>query len=364
MKILTVGGAMVDTIATIQSDRIERMTMRNADAHFLLLEEGSKIEASEISGHVGGGAVNAAVSLSRAGHDVSTLLKLGKDARAELVLNRLQDEGVSTRWVVRDGRAPTGASVLVASHDRNAAIFTFRGANTLMEPDDLKADAFSVDLVYISSLSNDSADRFPELIAGARERGAKVATNPGSRQLSARGSAFFEALADIDILCMNASEANVLVPALVPRCGEGGASLEAKGTSEPPRLMHRGLSGGGFYMSLPRLMCELRQSGVGAVVITDGMHGAYLANDSEILWCPVLKTDVVGTAGAGDAFASTLAAHVAANEDPALALQAATCNAASVVGAIDTQTGLLDAAALTARVAENADALPVTRWSV
>ena len=364
MKVLTVGGAMVDTIAIIQSDRIERMTMRNADADFLLLEEGRKIEASDISGHVGGGAVNAAVSFARGGHDVSTLLKLGKDARAETVLDRLRAEGVSTQWVVYDDRAPTGASVLISSHDRNAAIFTFRGANTLLQTKDLREEAFDVGLVYISTLSNDSADRFPELIAHARTHGAKVATNPGKRQLSARGHAFFDTLSGIDILCVNASEANVLVPALIPRCGEGGVSLSTPSGGETPQLMARGLTGGGFDMSLPRFMGELRNSGVGAVLVTDGMHGAYLAMGNELLWCPVLETEVVGTAGAGDAFASTLSAYLASGTDPDQALRAAACNAASVVGAVDTQTGLLDQAALTATVREKTKSLPVVRWQV
>ena len=65
MKALTIGGAMIDTIAIIADDRIERMTMLNADSSFLLLEEGRKTEALEISTHVGGGAVNAAVAMAR-----------------------------------------------------------------------------------------------------------------------------------------------------------------------------------------------------------------------------------------------------------------------------------------------------------
>ena len=64
MKALAVGGAMIDTIAIIASDRIEQMTMKNADNSFLLLEEGRKTEAVEISTHVGGGAVNATVNLA------------------------------------------------------------------------------------------------------------------------------------------------------------------------------------------------------------------------------------------------------------------------------------------------------------
>ncbi|CAN0463368.1 unnamed protein product, partial [Phaeothamnion confervicola] len=132
MKITTFGGAMIDTIAVIASDRIERMTMRNADTSFLLLEEGRKSDADDISTHCGGGAVNAAVCLARLGHDVSALVKLGQDSRAETILAQLAREGVSTRFIVRDGRAPTGASVLISAHDRNAAIFPFRGANALL----------------------------------------------------------------------------------------------------------------------------------------------------------------------------------------------------------------------------------------
>ena len=123
---------MIDTIAIIDSGRIERMTMLNADFSFLLLEEGRKTEAQEVSTHVGGGAVNAAVAMARLGMDVAVLAKLGTDPRAETILQRLEQEGISTVWVKRDPRSPTGASVLISSHDRNAAIFTFRGANTLL----------------------------------------------------------------------------------------------------------------------------------------------------------------------------------------------------------------------------------------
>jgi ribokinase len=143
MKALTVGGAMLDTIAIIGNDRIERMTMLNADCSFLLLEEGRKTEAEEVSTHPGGGAINAAVAMARLGTDVAVLAKLGTDGRADTILARLAQEGVSTRWMTRDGRAPMGASVLISSHDRNAAIFTFRGANTLLEVRDLCDDAFA-----------------------------------------------------------------------------------------------------------------------------------------------------------------------------------------------------------------------------
>ena len=362
MKVLTVGGAMIDAVAIIASDRIERMSMMNADNSFLLLEEGKKIEALEISTHVGGGAVNAAVAMARLGADVAALVKLGKDARAEIVLARLMETGVSTRWAMRDGRAPTGASVLVSSHDRNAAIFTFRGANTLLEEADLRKEAFAVDLAYISSLSNQSADAFPAIVALAKGQGALVAANPGVRQLSSRAAAFQDALARIDILAINRSEADVLVPSLVARFGEGGAALRFKPSEQPPRLATRGFAGGGHEMSLVAFFAALRQMGTRHVLVTDGRHGAFLGTEDAILFCPALEAKVAGTAGAGDAFNATFATYVAMGRPPQEALHAAAVNSASVVGYVDTQSGLLDGKEIDKRVVAAKKALKVRAW--
>jgi ribokinase len=362
MKALTVGGAMIDTIAIIESDRIERMTMRNAESSFLLLEEGRKTESLEISTHCGGGAVNAAIAMARLGLDVAALVKLGRDARAETVLARLMQEGVSTRWAMRDARAPSGASVLVSSHDRDAALFTFRGANTLLEPGDLREEAFAVDVVYVSGLSNQSADCFPAIVGKAKAHGAMVAANPGVRQLSTRAGAFQETLARIDILTINRAEAEVLVPSLVGKFGEGGPALPLEPGEQPPRLAARGLVGGGFEMSLAAFFASFETIGPKHIVLTDGRGGAFVGSKEGVLYCPPLAADVAGTAGAGDAFASTFAAYVALGRSDEEAVRAATVNAASVVAHVDTQTGLLSREAIDARLGECSEHLAVRRW--
>jgi ribokinase len=362
MKALSIGGAMIDTIAIIASDRIERMTMMNAATSFLLLEEGRKTEALEVSTHVGGGAVNAAVCMARLGLDVATLVKLGKDARAETILNRLMQEGVSTRWAMRDGRAPTGASVLVSSHDSNAAIFTFRGANTLLEEADLRPEAFAGDIVYVSSLSNESADAFPVIVARAKAQGALVAANPRVRQLSSRRGIFLEQLSDIDVLAVNVSEAGVLVPALVARFGEGRKPLPLLPGETAPRLVTRGFAGGAHDMSFASFFAAMRELGARHVVITDGRHGAFVGTRDAILHCPVLESKVSGTAGAGDAFNATFTALIALGRTPEDALRAATVNASSVVEHIDTQTGLLTLEEIERRVAASASRLAVRTW--
>ena len=351
MKVVTVGGAMIDSIAIIDDDRIERMAMRNAERAYLLIEEGRKVEAREISQHCGGGGVNTAVALARLGYDAATVLKLGRDDRAEVILRRLTDEGVSTRWVMRDAGAATGASSILAAHDRDAAIFTFRGANTLLRPEELKPDMVSADLVYIAGLSNEAAECFPPLIEMAVAAGAKVATNPGIRQLTRRTGPFLEQLKNIHILSVNRAEAAALTPHLVDRYGEGGAPLKAPGGAQTPDLALVGFSGGGFDMSLAKFFAALRDCGVACALITDGARGAYAAHGDKIYYAPARKAEVVGTAGAGDSFAATFSAWFCETGDVPAALAAAAHNAASVVGHVDTQTGLLTREALTSALA-------------
>jgi ribokinase len=301
--------------------------------------------------------------MSRLGLDVAALLKLGRDERAETVLAGLLAEGVSTRWAMRDGRAPTGASVLVSSHDRNAAIFTFRGANTLLSEADLVPDAFTVDVVYVSSLSNEAADAFPAIVAAARAHKALVAANPGIRQLSTRGAAFQEALAGIDILVVNRAEADALVTGLVARFGEGGRALPLEAGEKPPRLVARGLVAGGHDMSLAAFLDAVRELGPRYVVVTDGRNGAFLGAPDAAYFCPALETEVVGTAGAGDAFNATFTAQIALGLKAQDALRAAAVNAASVVRHADTQTGLLSNDAIARELDAHTAELPVRRWS-
>ncbi len=362
MKAVTVGGAMIDTIAVIADERIEHMTMRNADTSFLLLEEGRKIEAEDISTHCGGGAVNAAVCLARLGHDVSALIKLGQDERAETILTRLTDEGISTRLAQRDARAPTGASVLVSAHDRNAAIFAFRGANTLLEPKDLKKQTFAADLVYVSSLSNESADCFPLIIEQAKAEGALIATNPGIRQLSARQGPFRDVIAKIDILAVNRLEAGALVPWLFARTGDKGPPIEHQRGEELPELARRGFFAGGFELSLAGFFSSLRELGPRWVVVTDGRDGVYVGASSGIVHCPAPAVHVAGTAGAGDAFNSTFAAYIAESSSVETAAMAAVTNSASVITHIDTQTGLLRRKELENRAAGLTDRVKLKRW--
>lgn len=363
MKAVSIGGATVDAIATIESESIERMSMLNAETSFLLLEEGRKTEAADISTHCGGGAVNAAVALARLDFDVAALVKLGGDARADLILSRLAAERISARWVARSATAPTGASMILSSHERNASVFTFRGANATLEPQDLHDEAFAADLVYVSGLSGRSAACFPLAIEKARAAGALVAVNATIRQLAAHPEAFIANLGRIDILALNRREAEALLPALVAKVGHSGPLPRVHAGEHLPALLTRGLSAGSFEIGLPAFFGGLRALGTRTVMLTDGGSGAFVCSDNDIIYCPAEPTVVASTAGAGDAMAATFAAYIATGHAADVALKAATLNAASVVAYIDTQSGLLRRELLEARLYAHAE-LKLRKWKV
>lgn len=369
MKVITVGGAMVDSIAIIDAEHIERMTMRNIDSSFLLLEEGRKTEAEEISNHCGGGAVNAAVSIARMGAEVATLIKLGKDQRAETILHHLQAEGISAKWVQYDPKAATGASVLISSHDKNAAIFTFRGANSFLKKKDLCDDMFNADLVYIAGLSNGSAQCFPDIARRAQNAGAFVAANPGIRQLTNLSQPFQNTLKNIDILSVNRVEADAMVPALFQRTGARGPSFRAELIEAAPELFGRGFRKDGYAMTMAGYFAALSEAGPKYIIITDSGEGAYLGTKDHIYHCPIIPAEIAGTAGAGDAFASTLSLFLAEEKNVTKtncenALLAASVNAASVITHADTQTGLLNRAQIKKRMKAASQTVKLQSWNI
>ncbi len=363
MRAVTVGSAMIDILTLVDTADVERVTFHNVTASFLMLEQGRKFEAESISRHVGGGAVNAAVAMRRLGWDTAVLAKLGTDPRAAEVVRHLDREGVGGELLRQTGGADTGTAVIVASHDSNATIFTHRGANTLLTRADFEGPIFrGADLVYIAPLSGNSAACLPAIVRLAREAGAEVAVNPGIRQLATRPGPLLDNLGEVRVLSINTVEAARLLPALADRCG-GNPPAGVADCGKGPELMRRGLVYETLRWGLDSFLNALLDLGVSAAVVTDGRGGAYIATADALRHCPVLACSVAGTAGAGDAFTATFAAEIVAGLSVEKSLRFATVNAASVLGEIDTQSGLLDLDTLDAHVAEVASELPVQEWA-
>ena len=343
MRSLHFGSAMVDTIALVATEDIERLTLSNEGVSFLMVETGRKLSAESITTHIGGGACNSAVSLRRRGWQSAVLAKVGSDLNAAAVREHLAKCGVEDRLIACE-RA-TGTAVMVASHDRNASIFVHRGANERLSVQNLP-EFEGFDLVYIAPLSSESADCFQEIVRRAKAAGAQVAANPGIRQLGSRQEGFFASLPNIDLISLNRPEADALVPTFARNAA---STTRFVPPPDPPPLVRRGLRSQGCEMGLAAFVQVLRSLGPKWASITDGNGGAYLGGPEGLFWQPNVPTEVAGTAGAGDAFSSTIAAGLLEGMDPEEALLDAALNASSVVSVVDTTAGLLEARETTQR---------------
>lgn len=340
LNALTIGSATIDVIASVDDQDIERMTMHNATSSFLLLEEGRKIDVNSIKSSVGGGGTNSAVALARLGYQTTALARVGKDLEGEKIREVLSSETIDTSLMIEDGNLPTGQAIMVMSHVRNPTIFTNRGANTALHEDEIDQNLFhNRNLVYIASLSGNSAACLTKIVRLAKETGAFVTTNPGIRQITYWSGDIIEALSHVDLLSINAVEAEQLALALLPK---GQPMTDKKPTGDGPALLEKGLSGRSFE-SFIREVCRI---GPKIVLVTNGAEGAYAGTPNGIHFHPAGESEVSNTAGAGDAFATTFSAYAAIGEDLDTCLQAATANALSVIAAPDTQSGLLSKAEL------------------
>ena len=351
MRALTTGSAVIDIIAHIAHGDIEQMSLSNATTSYLWLEQGRKIDARSVATHVGGGAINVAVAWQRLGLTVAPLVKIGRDLNGEKIIRSMRERNLSTDLLRYSDELDSGVSVLISAHDRNAAIFTYRGANTQLRSGDFPAADFAgIGAVFISNLSNESADCYPQILRLAKQAGAKVAVNPGIRQLNTRGTQFAQSLQGVDLLTMNRAEAEAAMALIADSSVAHDLGMDIEPWPAEAKLGHKGLRKDSLKMSLAEFMARVRARGVDALCVTDGTNGSYLANAAGLYFCPSRKVEVQGTAGAGDAFAATLSYALFSGAPPEQALLMAGINSASVVTQLDTQSGLLAKAELSERL--------------
>lgn len=339
-RILVIGSVTIDNIVAVAQEAIERISLHNGETSFLLLEQGRKVEAESISSHVGGGAANVAVSMARQGLAVDVLALAGDDLNGRKIHQRLIDEGVGVDYFFTEPNWQTGNSILVYSHDKNAAIFTKRGENSGIEGQLQHIDFNRYRMVYVGCLSSLSRHALPRIVELAKSAGCLVALNPCMGRDEGAIEQFLSVAEEIDYLSLNKQETIDLL-SLTHRRLNTKLPLLATDIEVKPPLMQSGLHVNDYWLPLNDVMSMICSTGPRFFSLTDGGNGAYLFDGKQLLYCPAAQTAPIGTAGAGDAFASTIVAQLLQGNDSARALWVASRNAANVVAYMDTQSGLL-----------------------
>lgn len=334
MKAITFGSAMIDIITVVSSESIEQLSLSNSNRQFLLVEPGRKVEAETITRHIGGGALNTAVCFTKLGCEASPIVKMGDDVPRDYIVKNCVDHGLNMDKILIDDAQSTGSAVMIASHEKNAAIFTQRGANTSLTQSDLnKVKSLEADIVHAAPLSGDSANMLPEISEMAKLAGSFFSSNPGIRQITTRANTVLNASKNMALISINEVEAAALVPSL--------SALNDKLSWEIPDEGAPIIHAQDVEICLKHFCEVLHAQGPEYVLITHGAEGAYLYDGEVLHHQDVIPTTVAGTAGAGDSFVSTLAWGLRSGHSAEQALRQAAHNASSVVSFVNTTDGLL-----------------------
>lgn len=275
---------------------------------------GETVLGTAVTSSVGGKGANQAVAASLAGATVEMVASTGDDANGATARDRLVARGVRTTHVAVVGGEPTGTAWITVAEEDNT-IIVVSGANALW-PDGPLPTAVRTAAVVLSQLE----------IPIAVVRAAAQQTQ-GSFVLNAAPAAALPAdlLKHCDVLVVNEHE--LAVVADVDRVNDADAITRA----------HAGL----------------RDRGVGAVVTTRGAAGVVVTDTNGVTTIlDAVRSDVVDTTGAGDAFAGVLAARLANGEPLVQACRWGVVAGALAVRGIGAQDSYPDLPTLTHAVQE------------
>ncbi|BDA84870.1 ribokinase [Aureimonas sp. SA4125] len=262
MTVHVVGNVCIDT--TFQLPRFPR--------------PGETLNASGVSDGLGGKGANQAVAASRTGANLKLWTAVGRDETARRIVEMLAAEGLDVSGLARLSEASDRSSIFVDAAGENVIVSAVPCA-IAFDPrvdTDLDGEIAAGDVVVMQGNLGPSVTR--NCLAFARSRGATTVVN--ASPLPEGGGMDLD---DIDVLIVNAVEANLLTGCDTPQ--NGARALLGRG----PRH----------------------------VLLTLGADGAIVAEAGQTDFVRILAPAVVvvDTSGAGDVLCGVVAGLIALGEN-------------------------------------------------
>ena len=225
---------------------------------------------------LGGAVLNTAIVLDRLGQRTAMLSCIGQDLWGTQALELLRQTGVNPSYIRIRPELASGLIFLAVTPDGERTMFSFRGANTQLAPEDIPAEIFEqASILHISGYSlleapqKDAVWRAAEL---AKLKGVAISLDTG------------------------------LEPALLTRAELwrliGMTDICVTGPREMKEL---------YAVSSPEeAIAKLLSLGVRLAAIKLGEGGSLVADVQGSVFCPAFSVAVVDTTGAGDSFSAGL----------------------------------------------------------
>lgn len=294
--VITAGSSTVDVFAKTKFSELIKIMDSKGERVLLVYPTGSKLLIEELEFTTGGGATNTAVALSRLGHKVACISKMGCGANAEKVKRHLKRDRVDTSLMVCAKNGRTGYSIILDSLEHDRTILAFKGSNNDLKFNEINLRKLNTKWFYFSTMMGESFKTLEKLARFAEKNNIKIAFN-ASQYLAEKGiNHSKEIIKRADIFVLNKEEA---------------ASLTKKNKIEDT------------LKTLQKL--------VKIVIITDGKKDTNAYDGKYIYTLKPNNIKIVETTGAGDAFASSFLSGIIKKNNIEFALKLANANAESVI---------------------------------
>lgn len=292
---IAVGSATLDVFARTKYSELIKIIDPKGETDLLAFPSGSKILIDEIQFTTGGGGTNTAVALSRLGHKVAFLGKLGEGTNSDFIHKNLAKEKIEL--LCAHGKGNAGYSVILDTLEHDRTILAYKGANDGLRQKDIPYKKLKARWLYFSAMMDESFRTQEKLAEFAQKNKIKIAFNPSS-YLAEKGTNYLKnILSRTELLVLNKEEACLIV---------GQQPIES-------------------------LLSRLRNSGPRIVVITDGKKELYVIDEYHIYSAKPPFVKIVDATGAGDAFAASFLSGIIRGKSIEFAIKLGIANAQSVV---------------------------------
>jgi ribokinase len=225
----------------------------------------------------GGKGANQAVAAARLGGRVTFIAKTGNDMFGDEALHIFNNEGIDTRFIIKDFLNPSGVALINVDAKGENCIVVAPGSNGTLSPGDIKDKVFETGKSDLFLMQLETPVETVEFAAQkAFSNGNRVILNPApAAKLSDN------LLGCLFLITPNETEAELLTGIRVYD-----------------------------VTSARKAASILQKKGVKNVIITLGSSGAYLLTDTVSKLIPVIPVKAIDTTAAGDVFNGALAVAV------------------------------------------------------
>ena len=316
---ITIGSATHDIMYDINDGVLLPKFNKCGRQDSLAFTLGSKFEAQQVHFNYGGGASNVAVSLSKLGFEVGTIMAVFDYEFGQGLIKNLKKQKISSRLVQTIKKQHTGLSFIINSkQDRKYILFVNRAANQNLTFSAAKYKNLNTRWLYLNSLNFPGWQKISREIIKYKNTHpeTKIHWNPGKWQIKAGVKKIGPLLRQTEVLQVNREEAMMIV--------EGDKRLKAQ------------------CKNMSSLIKAVASLGPKIVVITDGIKGAYCYDGKKLYKEKASNDKPVDTTGAGDSFGSGFVGGLNLFDgDIKKALKLAVMNSGSVVSVCGAQNGLM-----------------------